>query len=210
MGTITEIREQKRRKDRVSLFIDGRYTLSMTRLSLISAGLSVGQELSQDQLSNLEAEDTLEEAMGAALRFLGQRPRSEKEVRTRLLKRRLSDEVIDATVSRLQERGLVNDSEFARFWVENRTNFRPRSRRMLARELWQKGVDGEVSTEILEELDDSEEAYRAGLKKSRSLTTGDQETFYKKMLTFLRGRGFGYATASETTNRIWRELGREE
>ena len=210
MGTITDILEQKRRKDRVSIFIDDRYALSMSRLSLISAGLGVGQAVSEKQLSELDAEDTLEEAMNTALRFLEHRPRSEREVRTRLLKRRLSDEVIDATVSRLLGRGLVHDGEFARFWVENRTAFRPRSRRMLEQELRQKGVDSEVSTELLEELDDGEEAYRAGLKKSRSLVKSDQQAFHKKMLTFLRGRGFSYATASETTNRIWQELDQRE
>ncbi len=208
VGTITEIRGQKRRKDRVSIFIDDRYALSMSRLSLISTGLSVGQEVSDKQLNELGAEDTLEEAMNAALRFLGQRPRSEREVRMRLRQRRLGDEVVDTTLSRLRERGLVHDGEFARFWVENRTSFRPVSRRMLDRELRQKGVDGDVSTELLEELDDGEGAYRAGLKKSRSLRRSDRDAFRKKMLTFLRGRGFSYSISSETTDRIWRESGR--
>ena len=210
MGTITEIRGQKRRKDRVSIFIDDRYALSMSRLSLISAGLGVGKEVSEEQLSELSVEDTLEEAMNAALRFLEQRPRSEREVRMRLLKGGSSDEVIGATISRLRERGLVHDGEFARFWVENRTAFKPLSRRMLERELRQKGVDSDVSAELLEKLDDDEEAYRAGLKRSRSLAKSDGQTFHKKMLTFLRGRGFSYSTASETTNRIRRELGRGE
>ena len=208
VGTITEIRGQKRRKDRVSIFIDDRYALSMSRLSLISAGLSVGQEVSGKQLSELGAEDTLEKAMNAALRFLGQRPRSEREVRMRLRQRKLGDEVVDTTLSRLRERGLVHDGEFARFWVENRTSFRPVSRRMLERELRQKGVGGNVSAELLEQLDDGEEAYRAGLKKSRSLTKSDGQAFHKKMLTFLRGRGFSYSISSETADRIWRESGR--
>ncbi len=34
--------------------------------------------------------------------------------------------------------------QFARAWVENRTMFRPRSRRMMAMELRQKGLDDEA------------------------------------------------------------------
>ncbi|MFQ5933145.1 MAG: regulatory protein RecX [Dehalococcoidia bacterium] len=210
MGVITEIREQKRRKDRVSVFIDGRYALSMSRLTLVSAGLRVGQELPQDRVLELAAEDELGKALDAATRFLGYRPRSEREVRSRLRRRGFGEELIEGAITKVKERGLLDDGEFARFWVENRTAFSPRSRRLLAQELRQKGVDGEIAAQVSSGVDDGEEAYRAGQKKARVLPRNDHADFHRRMMSFLKGRGFGYATASETARRLWQEAGEQE
>ncbi|MFQ5875464.1 MAG: regulatory protein RecX [Dehalococcoidia bacterium] len=210
MGVITDIKEQKRRKDRVSVFVDGRYALGMSRLSLIKSGLVVGQEVSGDQVLELEAEAQLEEALNVAGRFLGYRPRSEREVRSRLRRRGFDEDVVERAVARLRERGLLDDTEFARFWKENRVAFSPRSRRLLEQELRRKGVDVEVVAEVSADVEDSEEAYRAGHKKARSLPLGDYTVFHRRMMSFLKGRGFGYATASETARRLWQEAGEQE
>jgi regulatory protein len=108
-------------------------------------------------------------------------------------------------LARLKERGLVDDIAFARFWRENRENFRPRSRRLIELELKQKGVDAETIAEATAGVDDEPSAYRAAQRKARSLAHLDHSSFRKHLGDFLKRRGFDYELVNRTIDRVWQE-----
>ncbi len=129
MKKITAIEPQQKNPQRVNIYLDGEFAFGLAR---ITAGwLNVGQELSEEKISVLQAEDAGEVTYQKALHFLSYRPRSSAEVRQNLTKRGSPAELIDETLDRLQHAGLVNDKEFARTWIENRNTFRPRSKSAL-------------------------------------------------------------------------------
>ncbi len=66
--------------------------------------------------------------------------------------------VIDRTLDRLAELGLVDDLAFARWWLEQRDRHAPRGRRMLEAELRQHGVAREVIAALREEMRGAEES----------------------------------------------------
>ncbi len=206
MPQITDIRPQKNRKDRVNVFIDGRYAFALDQLSAHEARLEVGLDVSEERMSELVQKAGLDSAMSVALRYLTARPRSERELRTRLRQRQMGEVVIDRTVEQLKGRGLLDDFTFAQYWVDQRVTFRPRSRRMLEMELRQKGVDGEAIEGVTLDMDDEAEAYRAAQRRARSLATDDFDIFVKKLIDHLRRRGFGYGTAAKTARGLWSEL----
>lgn len=210
MPHITDIRPQKKRQDRVNIFIDGRFAFALDQLSAHEARLQIGQELSEDCLSQLLEKAGLDSALSVALRYLAARPRSERELRTRLRQRNIGDAVIDRTVQQLKTRGLLDDFTFAQYWVDQRVTFRPRSRRMLEMELRQKGVDASSIEDATLDMDDEAEAYRAAQRRARSLPTDDFDSFFKKLVDHLARRGFGYATAAKTARGLWSELGSPE
>ena len=96
------------------------------------------------KLNSCMLEDARERAFQQAMLFLSYRARSESEIRQNLRKHEIPEPVIEHTLERLRQDGLANDNQFARAWVENRSTFRPRSRRMMAMELRQKGLDDEA------------------------------------------------------------------
>ncbi len=145
----------------------------------------------------------------AALRFLAARPRSVAEVRQRLRRRGAADEAVAEVVARLREEGLLDDAAFAAYWRENREAFRPRGRRLLQAELRQKGVTAEVARAALTDLDEDEQAYRAGLRRVRSVAGEDEVRFRRRLEDFLRRRGFGYEVAVQAVRRLWAEAGGE-
>lgn len=206
MPLITDIRPQKKRQDRVNIFIDGAYALALDRLSAHDARLEIGQEVSEAQISDLLDRAGLDSALSVALRYLTARPRSERELRTRLRQRNIGDAVIDRTVDQLKTRGLLDDFTFAQYWVDQRVTFRPRSRRMLEMELRQKGVEASSIEDATLDMDDEAEAYRAAQRRARSLPTDNFDTFFKKLVDHLGRRGFGYGTASKTARGLWSEL----
>lgn len=203
MNTITAIEDQKRRKDRVNVFLGGSFAFSLEREVVQQQGLHMGQSLSDSQIEELVRADLFGKCLEAALHLLSYRPRSEAEIRQRLY-RRFEKETIDRVVLHLQERRIVDDAAFARFWTENRESFSPRSKRLLKMELRRKGIDSEVVDEVLEGVDDEESAYRAAQRKGHNLGK-DYETFRQKLGAFLGRRGFSYDVINRTIERLWQE-----
>jgi len=132
-GTITALRFQKRNKYRVNVYIDGQFAFGLAAIE--AARLRVGQTLSDDDVARLRMRDEVERAYERALNFLSYRPRSEAEVRRNLRKKNVEEEVVEEVTGRLTRAGLLNDQEFARYWVENRLQFNPRGARALRHEL---------------------------------------------------------------------------
>jgi regulatory protein len=201
---ITAIEPQQKNPQRVNVYLDGEFAFGLARL--VAAWLSVGQELSEEKAARLQADDERETAYQKALHFLSFRPRSTAEIRQNLTKRGISESLVQETVARLQGSGLVNDEAFARAWVENRSEFRPRSRSALRMELRLKGLEDEVIQAVLEEQVDEEAlALQAARKYVRRLAGLEWPEFRQKLGGFLARRGFSYTTLSPVVSEVWKE-----
>jgi regulatory protein len=208
MKKITAIEAQKRHPNRVNIHLDGEFAFGLTRI--VAAWLKVGQELDEEKIKRLQAEDARERALQQAMLFLGYRARSESEIRQNLRKHEIPEEVIEETLVRLRKDGFANDDQFARAWVENRSVFRPRSRRVMALELRQKGLDEELVKTALEDVDDATLAYEAAQKKADSLKDMEWSGFRKKLSEFLARQGFSYSVIAPVVTRVWNEAHAEE
>lgn len=204
---ITALTLQKRDRQRVNVFLDGEFAFGLSRI--IAAWLQVGQELSDEKIAELQQQDSREYAYQQALKFINFRARSEAELRRYLVKRGVSQEFVDSTVDRLRSSGLVDDTNFARSWVENRNEFKPRSKRALAFELRIHGIGDELIEQALEDQDDESLAYVAALKQSRKLKDLAWVDFRRKLAEFLARRGFTYDVIAPVVTRVWQELNSE-
>ena len=132
-GKITRLAFQKHAADRVNVYLDGQYAFALPALD--AARLGMGEYLDDDAIARLQTQDERQKAYDRALRFLSFRPRSQAEVRRNLLAAGLDAELVEATLARLAAQGYLDDAEFARFWVENRQQFRPKGSVALRGEL---------------------------------------------------------------------------
>lgn len=203
MARITAIDIQKRDPNRVNIHLDGTYAFSLARI--VAAWLQVGQELSAEKAAALQADDARERAYQQALLFLSYRARSTAEIRQNLRKHEIPPEVIEQTIERLRSERLADDDQFAKAWVENRSTFRPRSRRALAVELRQKGIPDEAVSSALQGVDEEALAYEAAQKRARRLESLEWNEFRIKLSEFLARRGFSYAVVAPVVSRIWNE-----
>lgn len=201
MAKITALKLQKRNRNRVNVYLEGDYAFGLARV--VAGWLQVGQELSPEKIADLQAKDELEIAYQLALKYLSYRERSSSEVRRYLNGRGLEEELIDSVVARLERSQLVDDRRFARAWVGNRTEFRPRSRRALAFELAQKGVPGDAIDSALAGVSDEAQAEKLAWKQARRYRDLPWEEFRRKMVAYLSRRGFNYEVASAATGKAW-------
>lgn len=208
MGRVTAIEVQARHANRFNLYVDDHFVFGVS--ALIAAPLRVGQTLSDDELKKLEEQELFESAYEKALRFLEPRPRSTIEVKQQLLKKKITAEVADRVTARLTDAGLLDDAAFAKYWVENREQFRPRAARALRFELKRKGLSTADITDAVGEIDESESAYRAGVARAKRWRALERREFVEKLTAFLVRRGFSYDVAKQAVTRLWSESRAED
>lgn len=201
---ITALKTQKRNHQRVNVYLDGEFAFGLSRIA--AAWLEIDQVLGDEKIREIQAADEIEVAYQKALNFLSYRPRSEREVQDNLRKHNFPDDVIQDVIDRLRRNRLVDDNDFARLWVENRSDFRPRGRRALSAELRRKGIQAKIIDSVLEDLDEGELAYQAAFKQSRKYQGLAWEAYRTKMIAFLARRGFSYGVAAPVVKKVWSEV----
>ncbi len=206
--TITALTAQKKNPQRVNVFLDGDFAFGLQRI--VAAWLEVGQKISDEKISNLKLEDQQEMAYQKALNLLSYRLQSKTEMAQKLSRNNIPEEVIEKTIERLQLNGLMNDDQFAKSWVENRTEMRPRGRRALAYELRRRGIDTETIDSALAEIDEEELAYQAAARRAPRIQNLEWNEFRLKLTRFLNQRGFSYETSSRVVTKCWQEIHQTE
>ena len=199
--------ERHARRQTADVFVDGNFALSLSSQVIREEGLEVGSPVDSERIAELHRAELRYKAWRTALRLLNYRPRSEVELRRRLVGKGLPQTIVQWTVERLQALCLVDDQRFAGQWVESRNRVSPRSRRMLAHELQLKGINRQLAVTMTESLSDEEAAYRAAQSRAHRLRDASYAVFQKRLGHFLLRRGFGYELASRVVEELWQDLG---
>jgi regulatory protein len=204
VGTITRLQGQRRR-DRVSVFIDGEYAFSLALE--VAATLHRGQDLAPDDIERLAARDEYTSALDHTLRYLSFRPRSRHELAVYLDKRDVPEGIRDDVLARLSELGLLDDPAFAEWWVRNRTQHQPRGALALRSELAVRGVAEHVIANAVADID--EEAMAVELAVSRAARYADlpRALFDRRLGGYLQRRGFRYDVVRIALSRAWQQVG---
>lgn len=204
MAKITALTRQKRNPNRINVYLEGEFAFGLAAFTAVS--LRVGQNLTAQEIEKLQTADAQETAKQAAIRFIEQRPRSKAEVSRHLQKKGFADQAIAHAIERLAAVELLDDLAFARYWVEQRETFKPRSQMALRQELFQKGVDRDTIDTALEPVDDLTSARRLAEKQSRRWQNLAEDVFQAKMAGYLQRRGFPYHIIKQVTAESWETI----
>lgn len=187
-------------------FADGTSLQADCKL-ILRYGLKASVDIDDNTLDKLIDETEGDGCYEAALRFIELRPRSEIELKRRLLaKHAYSTAAVDRVLQRMKNSGLLDDRAFAEAWANDRIRFKPRSRYMIQRELLQKGVSPEDIAVATTNIDDSASAYQTGLKKARILHSSDRLEFSRRLSAYLARRGYSSEVVRSVVNRLWSEI----
>ncbi len=149
--------------------------------------------------------DPYSDAMTIALYALAPRAKSRAELHAQLLKRGTDAGIASAVLDSLELKGLLNDLEFAKIWVEFRHRQKKLSKAVIAGELRGKGVASDIIEEVIGEIDDDAEyqaAFNLAERKYRSCAHLDEQVIYRRVHSVLARKGYSHAV----TTRIMREL----
>jgi regulatory protein len=138
--------------------------------------------------------DPVEVAKHIVLTQLTASPKSRHQLEQVLARRSVPPAAAREALDRFTELGYIDDSAFARSWVESRQRSRGLSASALRRELRSKGIDAETADQVIGETvtADGELAAAARLvdKKLRSMRGVDDDTATRRLVGMLGRKGY--------------------
>lgn len=185
---ITSIKQQVKRPDRYSIYVDGKFAFGLSEQALFESKLSSGTEIDIEKLAALKALSSTDKAYGNALRYVAMRPRSIWEMQTYLRRKEVDEPVADDIIQRLQSYGLLDDQKFAEAWVSNRRLLKATSKRRLRQELQQKRVSSSAIDRVLQDDAADERTVLAELVAKKQARYPDKNKF----MQYLARQGFSY------------------
>jgi regulatory protein len=148
---------------------------------------------------------SLQKARNYAFILLKFRQRSAKEIIQRLKRKHFEDPVIKETVAFLKEHAFIDDTAFARAWVESRLK-KPLGIRRIRQELRIKGIDNGIIERSIKELrpDYSEEEVvsRIAADKFNRLKGIEPQKAKQRIYSYLLRRGFSPDIISDTLSQL--------
>ena len=195
---ISAIKQQVKRRDRYSVYGDGKYLFSFSEAELIDSGIRIGQNIDESTLEELKNKAIHDKAYDRSLNLISRRMRSEWELRDYLRRKDYDEGVQQYVVDRLAERGYINDAEFTKRWVENRRLMKATSKRRLSQELHQKRITDELIKQALE-ADETDElvVLKELIERKRKQTKYKDDT---KLMQYLTRQGFTYSNIKTALN----------
>jgi regulatory protein len=193
---ITNIKIQQANPNKVSIFVDGAYSFSLTIEQLAEyKDLKIGSPLDSDRLKDLKILSAQNNIYISCLNLIYRRPRSKKEIITKLKLKKIDQSSIDLIIAKLQKAGHIDDANFARWWIEQRKTSQKSSKLKIKSELAQKGIDSKIIEEQLSEHfppEDEMNVILGLIQKKGHKYSNDQ-----KLITHLASKGFGYQQIKE-------------
>ncbi len=193
---ITAITQQVKNKARYSIFVDEKYSFSLSTDGVLSTGVKVGKELTESDLSQLKKQSEEGKLYDRLIGLLARRPRSSWELWSYLERKKVDKQTSNVLIERLNNKGLVDDEDFARRWVESRRQLKAISSRKLTQELMQKRISKEIISQVLSDDQTSDiDALKDLVAKKKDLSRYKNDK--QKFMQFLVRQGFNYGDIKE-------------
>lgn len=200
MSKITRIEQQKRKKNRVNIYIDGEFFTGLYKDTVLNYHLYEGKEITKSEVSEIEEFERLTEAKEKAKNYLSYRQRSKKEIKDYLSNKGFEESVIKKVLSDFEEAKLVDDHKFAVSWIKDRNKRNPKGKFALKMELRYKGIDEAEIERLLKTVDEKKNARRALQKAIKKYENKDEAR--KKIFGYLKRRGFNMRIAKEVMKEL--------
>ncbi|NQT06057.1 MAG: regulatory protein RecX [Candidatus Omnitrophica bacterium] len=148
--------------------------------------------------------DPFSRALGYAYRLLSVRGRSENELKARMKEKGYGRERIDEIILYLKDKGFIDDSKFARAWIEDRSQFKPKGVMALRDELFRKGLDRATIDGAIEDagIDESKAARALAEEKCASFKGADAIKRKRSVYNHLARRGFSFSVINDIINTL--------
>lgn len=196
VAQITLIEEQKRKTDRVSVYLDGEFWVGMPKQTMLEHTLKEGMLISPETKQEIErgiAEDTV---FTVAVNLLSYGDRSETELRRRLLDKDFGEGVVEIVIEKLKEYSYIDDRAFAEQTAGQHV-LKGKGRRAAQDALRRAGVDEEIVEAALDENYGEERELEVAIEWLTRKPLPASHAERQKLMRSLASRGFNFDTARE-------------
>lgn len=188
------------RKDKIHIYIDGEYLLTVDDNFWFSCGYISGDEINDEELTAFEEAAGSRRAFNSALNSLDYRDHSEREIRTKLL-RKHDAEYVDEAVEKLLELNLINDERYAENYARELFEHKKFGKMRIKAELRAKGISSDIANEAVDAFFDEEEPDNiqriVDIIGKRYYNRMNDEVGRKKVFSALQRMGYSFSDIRE-------------
>ena len=195
---IENVARQEKRADKFTARFEDGSEIKVSAAQIADFGIYSGRELSANEYDELRGKLELSSSKTRALRILGNRSLSTREMQKRLISKGDSEETAQKTVEWLENIGAVSDEEYAASIVSHYSakGYGPAK---IRDELYRRGIPREVLDDAMNRLDENEEAVYEYIKKK--LGGNRDKDDLQSVANALYRRGFSYEEARTAVRR---------
>ena len=214
-GRCTDIVTQKRRKERVSLFVEGSFLDGFHRDVIEKAGISRGDLISEERYRELCRLDRQHQLNDQIYRWLAVRNHSSGEIIKKSLAKGYTIEEARCALGTFTEKGYLDDASFAETFSREKKDRYGWGPAKIRQALAQKGVKKQYIDSALENsftedhlIDALKQAALSAAKRLMRTEPGLKRR--KKLADFLIRRGFPGHIVMEKCDELLKKLENEE
>ena len=187
---------KKGNKD-VTIHFDNDSLLFLAVEVFLKSGLKKGDDISDDRFSFLIEQNKLFHIKQRAFRLLGRRQHASFELSRKLWNKDYEQKLIDEVIEDLQKKGYLDDKEFIRAFVADKSKTKNWSTKKIKSELLKRGIDSKLIDRMLNGQtfeSDFENAMKLANKKYEQLLKriSEPKELRNKLSAFLFSKGFDY------------------
>ena len=193
---ITAIKQQVKNPERVSIFVEGKYSFSLSLDELLAQKLKRGEELTKTDVKKLKKLSADGKLRIRAMEWLLNRPHSTREFRDYLYRKKAEPELIETFIKEFSDRGYLDDRKFGEWFIELQER-RGKSNRAIRAELFKKGVGREVVEELITtQISDETQRLKVLIAKKNKLPRYQKDP--QKLAKYLVAKGFSWQEVKQT------------
>ncbi len=197
---ITAVHQCKRNPSRYEIYIEDELSFEVHEDILVKYSLLKGTEIDERLYSEVLLAEEKNQAFLHALRYIGIRPRSKRQVENYLLTKGYTLEQAREVCEQCEQKGYLDDAAFACQWVMERLHNKARGTYAIRYELQQKGIAQETINVAMKQINQDDEwlaACRLVKKKLRGRSTPNDLKEEQRILAFLLRKGFRQSTVAK-------------
>jgi regulatory protein len=192
---ITSIKQQIKNPERVSIFLDGKYTFSLSLDELITHKLKNEQELSEAEAKKFKKISEDGKMKARAFNWVLGRPHSTREFRDYMFRKKADKDLAEQLVEEFTDKKYLDDFKFAQ-WFSDLKQRAGKSNRQIRAELFKKGITRQTIDEVMEEQGGSEQE-RLKVLVTKKMKSARYRNDPLKLKQYLSRQGFGYDEINE-------------
>lgn len=202
---ITKIEVQKKKENRVNIFIDGEFSFGCSSELIYYHNLAKGKVINTEELQEVINEDNYLTAKTKALKYIESSLKSEFQVRENLEKKEYDEVAINRVITFLKDYKFIDDEYYAKAFVKQ--NIKTQGKSNIKFKLIKRGIPENIILETLECISTEEEeiiAVKIAEKKAKVLCKNETNInkVKTKLNTFLISKGYNFDTIKSVLNKI--------
>lgn len=187
---ITNIKQQVKNPERVSIFVDEKYSFSLSLDELLAQKLKKDQELGATDVKRLKKISDDGKLRARSLEWLLNRPHSIREFKDYLYRKKADPELTTALVQEFSDKNYLNEQRFGEWFVELHQR-RGKSNCAIKAQLFKKGIDREMADKLLEgDLEGEMQRLKSLVTKKRKAARYKSDP--QKLAKYLVTQGFSW------------------